>query len=324
MLSFFKSQQPATILAFILFFIIIKIPVFFIGNTLAIHPIQNLWFSIGMIAGGNYLINFLIAQVFLFLQAIWFNYLFHKADYNENSTMIPALYFSLITSLIPQFNQFNIYFIISFILFATFHTLLTITTKDDAKLDSFNLGILGGILVLLNTHFLFFLPFLFLMLYAVKPFRINEYLMLFFGILFPFYFAISISYLLDIEINVSRFFIYNLKLFRFNKDIPNIISFIITACYLLMAFVSLRGIMYSTGFKRRKNVNMLVFFFLALVLTILFSGDLDEAVFSLLFIPISVFLALFMLRIRKKRLSEILNVIFVLVTFITNVVRIFK
>jgi len=180
-LSFFKSQQPATIFAFILFFIVIKIPVFIFGTIVPVHSVQNIWFNVGTIAGNHYFLNFLLAQVCLFIQAIWFNYLFHKADFNENTTMIPAMYFSILSALLPSFNQFGIYIIISFVLFATFHVLLSITTKDDAKLDSFNLGILGGILVILNIHFLVFLPFLFLMLYAVKPFRINEYLMLFFG-----------------------------------------------------------------------------------------------------------------------------------------------
>jgi hypothetical protein len=323
-ISFFKSQQPATILAFLLFFCFIKIPFFLLGNTIPIAKIDNFWSTVGIIVNNHFLINFLLAQICLLIQAIWFNYLFHKADYNEHSTMIPALYFTLITSLIPQFNQFSIYIIIGFILLAIFQTLLTITTKDSAKADSFNLGILGGILVIVNAHFLFFLPFLFLMLYSVKPFRINEYLMLLFGIFSPFYFAISISYLLDYGINVQQFLITSVSIFKFERDILNSIVFITTAFFVLMSFVSLRGIMYSTGFKRRKNVNMLIFFFIGMVITILFSNDADETVLSFLFIPISVFLTLFMLRMRNRKWTEIFNAIFVFVTFITNIIRVFK
>ena len=69
---------------------------------------------------------------------------------------------------------------------------------------------------------------------------------------------------------------------------------------------------------------MLIFHFVGMVLVILLSGHLDETVFALLFIPVSIFLSLFMLRIRKKRLGEILNAIFVIVIFVTNIVRIFK
>ena len=108
------------------------------------------------------------------------------------------------------------------------------------------------------------------------------------------------------------------------KSIPDFINLLLTGVYLLFSFISMRGIMYSTGFKRRKNLNMLIFYFVGMVLVILLSGHLDETVFALLFIPVSIFLSLFMLRIRKKRLGEILNAIFVIVIFVTNIVRIFK
>jgi hypothetical protein len=323
-LSYFKSQQPATVLAFFLFFVIIKIPFFLSGTIIPVAGVQNLWNTIGLIAAGSFVFNFLLAQFCLLIQAFWFNYLFQKADYNETSTMIPALYFSMVTSLLPQFNQFSIYILIGFVLLAVFQTLLSITIKENAKLDCFNLGMLGGILIILNAQFLFFIPFLFLMLYAIKPFRFNEYMMLFFGLLFPLYTAGSISYLFDLEITINGFFISSFQFFRFNNDIFNAVNLILTAVYLLMAFVSLRGIMYSTGFKRRKNVNMLVFFFIGITLTVLFCNKLDEAVLSLFFIPISVFLTLFMLRLRNKKWSEIFNAIFVIVTFITNIVRVFK
>jgi len=103
-----------------------------------------------------------------------------------------------------------------------------------------------------------------------------------------------------------------------------LINLISASVMLLFSFVSLRGIMYSVGFKRRKNLIMLIFLFLGLIATVLFSGNLDETTLSLLILPIGVFLSLFMLRIRKKQIGEILNAIFVIVIFVTNIIRIFK
>jgi energy-converting hydrogenase Eha subunit C len=283
-----------------------------------------MWSSIGLLLADSFILNVLLAQVCLLLQAIWFNYLFHKADYHEGSSMIPALYYALVTSLISQFNTFSIYTLLLFILLGLFQVFLLITIKESAKIECFNAGFLAGLLVVFNIHFIVFVPFLFLILYAIKPFRFNEYLMLLFGIIFPIYIAAGISYILNIEINANIFSLANYSVFHFHNNIFNAISFLLTAAYILFSFISLRGIMYSTGFKRRKNLNMLIFFFIGMVITITFSGHLDETVFSILFIPVSTFLTLFMLRIRKKRLGEILNVIFVLVTFITNIVRIFK
>jgi len=122
---------------------------------------------------------------------------------------------------------------------------------------------------------------------------------------------------------VQQFIVTSIKTFRFERNIFNFIVFVLTAIYMIMSFVSLRGIMYSTGFKRRKNVNMLIFFFIGTTITIVSSSNLDETTLSFLFIPVSIFLALFMLRLRNKKWTEIFNAIFVLVTFITNLVRVF-
>jgi hypothetical protein len=136
--------------------------------------------------------------------------------------------------------------------------------------------------------------------------------------------TISISYLTNLSIDLSFISLNSFNFFLFKRDSLSLVLLIMTSIYLLFSFVSLRGIMYSTGFKRRKNVNMLVFLFVGLIVTIILSRDLDETTLSILIIPVSIFFALFMLRIRKKRLGEILNAIFITVTIVTNIVRIFK
>ena len=324
MLSYFKSQQPPTVLAFIFLFVAVKIPFLIASKIIPVSDVHNLWGSVGLLLSGSFLLNFLLAQICLISQAIWFNYLFHKADYHEGSSMIPALYFTLVTSLIPQFNELSIYLLIGFILLLLFQTFLIVTVKESTKLECFNAGVLGGVLCVINLNFLLFVPFLFLILYAIKPFRFNEYLMLLFGILFPFYLLLSVSYIADLFINISAFSMVPFHFQTIYKSIPDFINLLLTGVYLLFSFISMRGIMYSTGFKRRKNLNMLIFYFVGMVLVILLSGHLDETVFALLFIPVSIFLSLFMLRIRKKRLGEILNAIFVIVIFVTYIVRIFK
>lgn len=324
MLSYFKSQQPSAVLAFIFIFIVIKLPFLIGGTPIPVITIQNFWGSIGLLLPNGFLLNFMLTQLCLLTQAIWFNYLFHKADYHEGNSMIPALYFTLVTSLIPQFNELSIYLLIGFLLLLLFQTFLLITIKESTKFECFNAGVLSGFLCILNMHFIIFIPFVFLILYAIKPFRFNEYLMLLFGILFPVYLALAISYIGDFFININALSVSFFHVAQLYKNIPDYINLLMTGIYLLFSFVSLRGIMYSTGFKRRKNLNMLIFFFVGMFITIFFSGDLDKTAFSFLFIPVSIFLSLFMLRIRKKRLGEILNAIFVLVILVTNIVRIFK
>lgn len=324
MLSYFKVQQPISFLLFVAVFIGLKFPYFLHFQTIPIAPVQNWWTSLDLFLSNNVVLNVCIAQLCILIQAIWFNYLFNQADFHESNSLIPALIFATVTATIPQFNQFDIYTIIGFLLLLLFQITLNINSRESAKLESFNLGLIGGILVLINVHFIVLIPFLFLMLYALKSFRISEYILLFFGILFVFYMAIGISYVFEIPLIVDDLTLKTFYLFQFQKDIYNAILLILVAVYLCFSFISLRGILFSTSFKRRKNINMLILFFIASIATIVFARNSDESILSQLFIPVSVFLALFMLRIRKKRLGEILNAIFITVTIVTNIVRFLK
>ena len=322
MFSIFKTQQPISIFAFFLFFIVIKIPFIFLTN-IPIAPLQNLW-DLKFNCSTGYLLNFLIAQVCLLVQALWLNYLFHKADYHESNSMFPAVFFALLSAVLPTFNVLSVYLLMNFILLLLMQTFLSITTTENAKVECYNVGFLGGILLLLNINYIPFILCLFLMLYAVKSFRINDYFLLLFGILTPIYLGLGISYVAEISLNADIFSWSNFYFLRIHYDILNCISLITVVVFLLFSFISLRGILFSVGFKRRKNFNMLVYFLIGIVLSVLWSGSLDETTFSLLFIPASIFLALFMLRIRKRKLGEVLSVIFVVTIFIVNIVRIFK
>lgn len=322
MLSFFKSQQPLTFVAFILFFIAIKIPFLFI-TTPDIAPIQNLW-GIEALLSNNSTLHFLLAQISLLAQALWLNRMFHQADYHEGSSWIPAIYYVLLSSLIPQFNVFSMYTILNFILLMLFYTFIHITAKENARMECFNAGVLGGLLIVLNVNLVFIFLFLLLILYAIKSFRFNDYIVLFFGMIFPIYVALGISYLADFSLDVDVLQPSNFFLLTIHYHLFNLICLIMAAVYLLFSFISMRGYLYSVSFKRRKNLNMLIFLLIGLSISVAFSKKLDETAFSLLFIPATIFLTLLMLRIRKKRIGEILNAIFVIVIFVTNWIRVFS
>ncbi|MBK9330580.1 MAG: hypothetical protein IPM95_15080 [Sphingobacteriales bacterium] len=324
MISFFKSQQPTTTLAFLLFFLVIRLPFLLSGISPAVTELESLWGGIGIILPGYPLLNLILAQCCLLLQAIWFNSLFNKADYHEVSSLVPAVYFSMITAAFHQFNLFSVFTIIGFILLAILHMLLIVGAKENNKLESFNLGVLTGIVILLDVHFIFMLPFLLVIFYILSSFRFHHFVLLFFGILFPAYVVVSISYLADIPLKFKMSELLDFHLLIPDFDTSSAIAVGMILSYLLFSFVSLRGIMFSAGIRRRKNVNMLILFFLGALAVVLSSYRQNSVVFSYLILPVSIFLTLLMLRIRKKRLGEILNAIFVLVIFVTNIVRIIK
>lgn len=322
MLSYLKSQQPTSIILFLFLFFILKIPLLFIKIP-AIVPMPNFWGNLGAMQQDSFIFNRLPALLCLLGQAIWLNYLFHKADFHEGSSMIPALYFTLVTSLLPEFNVLSIYTLITFLLLLLFQTYVTISTLDSCLIECFNVGILGGILCLLSVQFVVFIPFLFLIVLVIKSFRAKEYIMLLFGFLFSVYIALSTSYLFDMFLNIKAIELGIFQIQQLNDNLLDVVVLMLCTVFVLFSFISMRNILYSTGVKRKKNIRVLVLFFLGMILSVTFSHHFDNSILSLLFIPVSIFLSLLMLRIRKKRLGEILNGVFIGTIFVVNIIRYF-
>jgi hypothetical protein len=323
-LSYFKSQQPAAIVLFILLFGMLKLSFLPGQPVLDIVPAEGGWFRAGSFFADSPRASFFAAQVCLLAQAVWFNYLFHKADFHESNTMLPAVYFSMVTSVLPVFNFFSIYHLLIFLFLLLFRVLLQINSMESASAESYNAGFITGLLILLMPGMVLFLPFLFVILYILKSFRISEFILLLAGVGTPLYLAAGIGYLFDLNWHPS---IYWSALFYPFEPVSNLydtILLLVSATYLLFSFISLRGILFSVGFKRRKNVNMIVWLFLGLALVAAGNGKMGLPVLALLCLPVGTFLALLILRARRKKVPEILHTVFVLTIFIINILRLVR
>lgn len=321
MISAFRSQQPTAIALFILLFLFVKLP-FVLMDAPSMLPLQNVWFRAAYIPAAHPVVAFLMAQLCLLGFAVWFNYLFHQADYHEGSTMLPAVYFTLVSSLLPAFNFFSIYHVVVLLCLLLFQVLLQINSMESARAESYNAGFIAGGILLLFPGFWLFLPFLFVILYVLKPFRFNEFLLLLLGVLTPLYLGAGIAYLADAEWDASVFWTTLFYRFDAHVDPLNLTVLILAGAYLLFSFISLRGILFSVGFRRRKNVNMIVWYFLGILAVLGGNMLLGLPLLALAWLPVSVFLTLLLLRIRRKKVPDILHAAFVLTIFIINILRI--
>ena len=64
--------------------------------------------------------------------------------------------------------------------------------------------------------------------------------------------------------------------------------------------------------------------FLGLALVVAGNGKMGLPVLAVLWLPVSAFLTLLLLRARRKRVSEILHMVFVLTIFIINILRLVR
>jgi hypothetical protein len=225
---------------------------------------------------------------------------------------------------LPAFNFLSIYHLLIFLFLLLFRVLLQINSMESANAESYNAGFITGLLILLMPGLVIFLPFLFVILYMLKSFRISEFILLLPGVGTSIYLAAGIGYLFDFNWHPSIYWSALFYPFEQVSDIYDTILLILSGTYLLFSFISLRGILFSVGFKRRKNVNMIVWLFLGLGLVVAGNGKLGLPVLAVLWLPVSTFLTLLILRARRKRVPEILHTVFVLTIFIINILRLVR
>ena len=109
----------------------------------------------------------------------------------------PALAFVLFSALLPAFNDISsALFACNFVIWILYQA-CKLYAAPNAKTSIFNLGLLAGLSVVLYYPSL---PLVFIVIVAlaiIRPFNLNEWFVLFFGIITPAYFLIVYLFLTD-------------------------------------------------------------------------------------------------------------------------------
>lgn len=320
MIQLLKSNNFSTIILFIVVFFCVKLPFLFFyePNTL---PYTFVFDGLPTFQFNSNILNFVAAQLSILAQCFLINYYFQKSDLYSVQYIVPAYIFMLISSIIPNYNFFNYFHIITFIILFIFNLYISIYQETSVKAEAFNIGVLFGIATFIFPNIIVGLPFILIMFYIPKAFNFKEMLLILVGIAMVWFYIFSVAYFLNISIHNPFDFYFYQETYIHRNNIIELIPTILSVLYLLFSFVSLRGIAQATSVKRKKSVNLIVFLLLGMSVTVLLSSRYLFDVLSILFIPLSIYISLLLLRIKKTRLSEALNLIFLLTIFIVHVKR---
>ena len=319
MIKYLKSTAFSSLLLLGVLFVLLKFPIWLDGNnqSIIIKAFSPTHYYIFI---ENYTLSFCSAQLIILIQAIWINYLFISSSFIREKTIVPAYLFILLSSAVNSYNFINTYHIIITIFIGLYHLFLRINFKEQSKSDIFNAGCLFGIAIILLPNLILFIPFLLIIIFVIKPLQIKELLLVIIGILCIPFFYLSFVYLLEFKIVLPfNFYFYPSNIS--NEDISIQISiFIIALCSILSLF-GMIGIKQSTENRVKRNVDMVFLLAIGLLTIILFNTYYfpDSTVF--IFIPSTLFISIFLHRIKNKKMVEFLNIILLISIFITYVYK---
>ncbi|SDD09501.1 hypothetical protein [Niabella drilacis] len=139
--------------------------------------------------------------VLAFLLLFWQAYLLTNFINNQRlvnkANYLPGMALMLVSSFIPEFNYLSAPLIVSFLFLLSFIFIFRAHSHPNAKGLIFNCGLVLGATTMFFQPAAFFIIWGLLALGLLRPFRINEWLLLLVGFFTPYYFYLIYLFLSD-------------------------------------------------------------------------------------------------------------------------------
>lgn len=155
----------------------------------------------GLFSFNPYVYSFLIFFL-TFILAVSVNRLINTQKLFHRPNDFAGMCLLLFTAVMPGWGSFNSGFLLSCLLAGILLILLSMTSNNDARAKSFNIGFLLGVSILIYSPAFIFLFLLLIGLIILRPFKAQEWALIFFGLLTPVYLLLSFLFLYDVPFAV--------------------------------------------------------------------------------------------------------------------------
>ena len=279
MIALFKQKSPANLVVLLIFGVLIKMPYLLYPKVLQAGPSDGLLYpwllqALGVGTGALYA-GALAAFVLLYGQAMMINYAVTEHRLTTKASFLPAMAYLLITSLLPEWNYFSPPLLASTLVIWVVLKLFRIYNLPSVKGRVFNAGLIVGICSMIYFPSAAFLLLLLLGVLILRPFRLNELVLVVLGAVTPYYFLAVYLFLND-RLTLGAI------LPRFSFDLPNVqqsIRLAIVAAFLVVPFIvgayQIQLHLRKMLIQVRKNWS-LVLIWLLLALLVPFINSHDE------------------------------------------------
>ena len=295
-LKILKTTSPLTIVFFIVFaFLFCCLPIF--NNSMSVIY-SHYYFSASAV--------FVLGLLLPLLQSVGLNNLIYEKDVIKKNSLVLAPVFLLLGA--PFVSQADGW-IISFLLLFYLNALFSSYQKDRPFSESFNANFLLGTIALFYRDILLLFP---LILVAFLTFRNMSWRSVFIalmGLALPILLYLVYTFFLSLPFAFSiptyKFILPTIPIIN-TLTYVEIIWFSIVIIILVLSFLELFFWMYKKSIRSRKSFFIILAYFILLLFI-----NIDGSYFLAL-TPISIVVANFFVYSKRKRLTEILFLLFLL------------
>ncbi len=207
---------------------------------------------------------FAITYLLLFSQAISFNQVIIRGRLMQKPNYLPAMSYLLITSFFSEWNTLSAPLLINTILIWVWSKMSSLNTSQHPKSTLFNAGIAIGISAFFYLPSFAFAIFILISVRIIRPLKITEWIISFFGILTPWYFLFCWLFLTNK--------LYSFRLFGFGfSPLPYHSLNITLIGIFLILLMTMMGAFYVHSFMNkqvvqvRKNWELMLFYLIVAI-----------------------------------------------------------
>jgi len=259
------------------------------------------------------LVKGILGLALLLLMAGLWNRIVNKHSLLKQSTYFPFFFILILLSCRASLIGFYPALAACLFLVLFLDRMISSYKKERANSNIFDSGLFIGIATLFYIPSILFLIVLWIGLFTIRTINGREWSCSVIGFLLPFVFAFTYNLVFYPNYHwynkIAGVFIYRTVHFSFSWEQITIIVIM-----LLAAFLSVWFFINKVGdniLKTQKFWNLLLWFMLASVVTVIFCPVKDSRAFAILAIPGSFVLSAYFLRTRAKLLPELLFLLLV-------------
>lgn len=254
----------------------------------------------------NPILGVALSLIFVFLNAFLINFIFNRNEFWDRNMYMPSLLYVVLMSFYSSYNCWDGMLLSHTFLILALNQLFKLRQNEDGREAVFNASLFVGAAASFHPPILIFLPFLFTMVWFIRPFVFKESLLILTGFIIPLiYGGLYLKYkgeLLDLKL-LKQTTDYNIQRINF------LVTATLFSLLLIVGLLGVRARLNKSSIRFRKLVRILwTYFFLAIVFGVvefIYFGQIER--FSFLIIPLPFFLAY---SFTHKSFSGVANILF--------------
>lgn len=227
---------------------------------------------------------------FIFLNAYLINHSFNKHAFFDRNMYVPSLMYVVLMSFYQSFYYFDGLLLAHTFLILCLTQLFHLRQNEDGRSHVFNGALFAGVAASLHPPLTIILPFLFLMIWSIRPFVMRESLLLISGFGIPLvYSGFYLTWFGEsIELRLLKFAAHYT-----GEQINFIVTAVLFVLLLVIGVLGIRQKIQKSSIRFKKLVSILwTYLFLGILLgagDYVFFGQIER--FSFILIPLPFFLA---------------------------------